>query len=357
MKRCFAFVLTLVLIMGTLGGCAGTPSPGTAAGSTPAGGAPTAGGSGTAAASSDKVITIRCGITVNDDSNSAKAMREFEKYVESESNGHLQFELFLNGTLGNERDMAEGLTLGTQEMVALSTAPLINFSPDFMIWDLPYIVDNTKEGIEKAYAIMDGELGQSMLDSMLDQGIKGLFFAHNGFRYCINRKKDVKTPADIRGLKIRTMENDVHLAFYTAVGANPTAMASTEAFTALQQGVIDGMDNNLDALYTQGAWETAKHLTLTGHVFSAAAALISKDFFDSLTPEDQKVILDASDKTKDFYRKTAEAREQEVIDKFKTDCGVTITEVDIDEWKPLVSGIWDQYRDKIDPKYFDAFTK
>lgn len=345
MKKWLALFLVLLLICSTLGGCTKSNQE------------DVANKESEPDDSSKETILIRCGITVSEDSNPAKALKLFKDYVEKESDGRLQFELYLNGTLGNERDMAEGLTLGTQEMVALSTAPLINFSPDFMIWDLPYIVENTEEGLQKVYSIMDGEIGQAMLDSMIEQGIKGLGFAHNGFRYCINRKRDVYTPQDIKGLKIRTMENDVHLAFYNAVGANPTAMASTEAFTALQQGVIDGMDNNLDALYTQGAWETAKHLTLTGHVFSAAAILISNDFFNSLSQEDQKIILDASKITVDQYRKIAEEREIEVIDKFEKECGVKVTSIDVNEWRPLVSGIWDKYRDQIDQKYFDAFTK
>lgn len=306
---------------------------------------------------SSEPIVIRCGITVSEDSNSAKAMRVFQKYIEEHSNGRLKFELHLNGALGNERDMIEGMAMGTQEMVNISTAPLINFSQDFMVWDLPYMVENTPEGMRKVYELMDGPIGQSMLDSLSVQGIKGLAFAHNGFRHCINRVRDVKTVEDIRNLKIRTMENVIHLAFYSAVGANPTPMASTEAFTALQQGVIDGMDNNLDALYTQGAWETAKHLSLTSHVFSAAATLMSLDFFESLSPEDQKIILDGADVAKKAYREISEARDDFVIERFQKDCGVTVSRINIAEWRPLVAKIWDQYRDKISPKYLDAFTK
>ena len=312
---------------------------------------------GLSSAFAGEVINIRCGITVSEDSNSAKALRIFEQYIKEKSGGRLQFELHLNGSLGNERDMIEGVSLGTQEMVATSSAPLINFSSDFMVWDLPYAVPNTLEGLQATYEIMDGPLGQAMWDSMKKHGIKGLGFAHNGFRHCLNRVKDVATPADIRGMKIRTMENIVHLAFYNAVGANPTAMASTEAFTALQQGVIDGMDNNLDAFYTQGAWETAKHLTLTGHVFSAAAIMISQDFFDSLSAEDQKIITDGADIAKKAYREIAEKREEEVIEMFQRDCGVTVTRINIEDWRPLVSDIWDQYKDRIDPKYMAAFSK
>ncbi len=312
---------------------------------------------GLSTALAGETINIRCGITVSEDSNSAKALRVFQKYIETESKGRLRFDLHLNGSLGNERDGIEGVSMGTQEMVAISTAPLINFSKDFMVWDLPYMVDNTPEGLKKTYEIMDGPIGQAMLDALKVQNIKGLGFAHNGFRHCINRVKDVATPADIKGLKIRTMENVVHLAFYTAVGANPTAMASTEAFTALQQGVIDGMDNNLDALYTQGAWETAKHLTLTSHVFSASVILIGNDFFESLPPEDQKIILDGAAIAKKAYREIAEKRELDVIEKFQKDCGVTVTRIKIDDWRPLVKGIWDQYRTQINQKYLDAFTK
>lgn len=300
---------------------------------------------------------IRCGITVSEDSSPAKALRVFQKHVEEKSNGRIKFELHLNGTLGNERDMIEGLGLGTQEMVNVSTAPLLNFSPDFMVWDLPYMVENSPEGLKKTYEVMDGPVGQGMLKTLEKQGIKGLSFSHNGFRHCLNRVKPVAHPADIKGMKIRTMENNVHLAFYTAVGASPTPMASTEAFTALQQGVIDGMDNNLDAFYTQGAFEAAKYLTLTSHVFSASATLMSLDFFNSLSSEDQRIVLDAADAAKKAYREISEARDGEVVDIIKTKYGVTVTPVDFNEWQPLVKSLWDRFGDRIDKKYIEALTK
>ncbi len=311
---------------------------------------------GCVAMAADEVV-IRCGITVSEDSSPAKALRVFQNYIGEKSNGRIKLELHLNGTLGNERDMIEGLGLGTQEMVNVSTAPLLNFSPDFMVWDLPYMVENSPEGLRKTYKIMDGPVGQAMLKSLEKQGIKGLSFAHNGFRHCVNRVKPVAHPADIRGLKIRTMENNVHLAFYSAVGASPTPMASTEAFTALQQGVIDGMDNNLDSFYTQGAFETAKYLTLTSHVFSASAMLMSLDFYNSLSADDQQIILDGIEVTKKAYRQISEERDGEVADIIREKYGVTVTPIDFKEWQPLVKGIWDQYGSSITPEYLEAFTK
>ena len=255
--------------------------------------------------------------------------------------------------MGNERDVIEGVSMGTIEMYAGSTAPLANFVDDFNIWDLPYMVDMNK--LEDAYAIMDGAIGQKMLDSLSSIGTKGLAISHQGFRCMLNGKKEVTKPADAKNLVIRTMENDIHLEFYREIGANPVAMASTEAFTALAQGTIDGMDNILDAFYTQGAFESAKYLTMTGHIISGYVFLINEDVFNSLTEQQQAAVQQAGKDAAVFMRNRAMEKMDEIAEIARDEYGVTVTQVDTQEWKDASAKVAEKYKGGIDTEYWNAF--
>lgn len=243
--------------------------------------------------------------------------------------------------------------MGTIEMYAGSTAPLANFVPDFNILDLPYVVDINN--LEHSYEVFDGAVGQQMLDSLDSVGIKGLAVTHQGFRCMLNNKREAATPEDAENLVIRTMENDIHLEFYRAVGANPVAMASTEAFTALAQGTIDGMDNILDAFYTQGAFESAKFLSLTGHVISGYVFAVNADVFNSLSPEHQTAFVEAGKETGVYMRDRAMDKMDEIIENAESKYGVTVTEVDTAVWKEASASVAEKYKESIAPEYWNAF--
>lgn len=298
---------------------------------------------------------LRCGITVSQSSLPAEALEIYNKSLQAATGGAVKLEVYYDGTMGNERDVIEGVSMGTIEMYAGSTAPLANFVDDFNIWDLPYMVDMNK--LEDAYAIMDGETGQKMLDSLSPIGMKGLAISHQGFRCMLNGKKAVAEPGDAKNLVIRTMENDIHLEFYRKIGANPVAMASTEAFTALAQGTIDGMDNILDAFYTQGAFESAKYLTMTGHVISGYVFVVNNDVFQSLTAEQQAAVEQAGKDAAKFMRERAMEKMDEIAEIASKDHGVTVTKVDTQKWKEASAAVAEKYKDGIDPEYWNAFYK
>lgn len=308
---------------------------------------------GNAAEENKDAVVLRCGITVSQSSLPAEALEVFNQSVQTATDGAVRLEVHYDGTMGNERDVIEGVSMGTIEMYAGSTAPLANFVDDFNIWDLPYMVD--MNNLEGAYAIMDGEVGQKMLDSLLPIGMKGLAISHQGFRCMLNSKKEVKAPADAKKLVIRTMENDIHLGFYREIGANPVAMASTEAFTALAQGTIDGMDNILDAFYTQGAFESAKNLTMTGHIISGYVFLINDEVFQSLTAEQQEAVQQAGREAAKFMRERAMEKMDEIAAIAEKDYGVTVTQVDTKEWKEASAQVAEKYKAEIDPEYWNAF--
>src|SRR5699024_5676593 len=175
-----------------------------------------------------------------------KGLEEFSRLVSEKSDGQVTVDHFHSSQLGDERDMIEGLQLGTLEMALVSTAPLSSFTKDFLVFDLPFIFEDS----QAARNVLDGEIGEELFEKLDDQFIIGLAYWENGFRSVSNSRGPVEKPEDMKGLKIRTMENPVHMASFRAMGASPTPMAFGELFTALQQKTIDGQENPLPIVDT-----------------------------------------------------------------------------------------------------------
>jgi tripartite ATP-independent transporter DctP family solute receptor len=281
--------------------------------------------------------------------------RRFAKRMEEETKGAIHIDVYAQSQLGNERDLIEGISMGTVDFCHV-TGALTNFSPAFLTFDLPYIMFNTPEGKKKAFAVLDGPVGREVLDTLLSKGIKGLCFWDGGFRNFLNSKRAVKVPGDIKDLKIRTMENETHLAFYKTVGAQPVAMSGTEAFTALQQGVIDGMDNILSSFYLQKAYEVAPFVTLSNHMYSPAAILTNLNFYNSLSDDHRKTLDTLIIEVQGWERDLCAKIDIDSIEGMKKE-GATIVEVDYDVWAKASQEVHQLYKDKINQKHLDAFLK
>lgn len=301
------------------------------------------------AAPSGDVIVIRLGTATEPDGHYVRGAKLFEEKVEEYTNGKVDVQIFPSSQLGNERDLIEGLSLGTVEMTVSSTGPLPNFSKDFMVFDLPFIVTDR----EQAYEVMDGEIGQEILASLEPIGIKALGFWENGFRNLSNGKKEIVTPEDVKGMKIRTMENPIHIATFELLGAIPTPMAWGEVFTALQQGTIDGQENPLVIFNTNKLHEAQKYLSMTGHFYSPAVMMISKAAFDGYPADVQEAIIKAEKEARDWERAYSQQMDAELGTVIAGN-GVTITEVDKALWQEACSPIYEKFSDQINPEYIDA---
>ncbi|MBE0454250.1 TRAP transporter substrate-binding protein [Roseovarius autotrophicus] len=194
------------------------------------------------------------------------------------------------GQLGGERDMIEGLQIGSLDVVITSTGPLGNFVPQVYALDLPFLFRD----YDHARTVLDGEIGQELLDKIGENNLVGLAWSENGFRHVTNARHPVRTPEDLKGLKLRTMENRVHMAAFEGMGAAPTPMAFPELFTALQQGVVDGQENPVTVITAAKFWEVQKYVSLTGHVYSPAVVLASPILLDSLTEEQKGWFMEAA---------------------------------------------------------------
>ena len=233
---------------------------------------------------------MKINISIAQNSHQGVAIDTFAKEVEKGTAGRYKIQAFYNASLGSERESIESVQLGTQELTFTSTGPVPNFVPDAKILDIPFLFR------DKAHArmVLDGPIGQEMLSKFDSKGFKALAWGENGMRNVTNNKRPVNTPDDLKGLKLRTMENPVHVAAYKGLGIVTTPMAMAEVFTALQQGTVDGQENPLSVIMAAKLDQVQKHVSLTGHVYSPAIFLMNKAAFDKLTPADQKVFLEAA---------------------------------------------------------------
>ena len=234
--------------------------------------------------------TLKMNITVPQNSHYGNAVDAFAKEVEARTGGRYRVQNFYAGALGAERESIEAVQLGTLDLVMTSTGPLPNFVPEVAILDIPFLFRDYAH----ARAVLDGPIGQELLAKFETKGLKALAWGENGFRHMTNSKHPVQGPGDLKGLKLRTMENPIHIQAYKGFGIIPTPMAITEVFTALQQGTVDGQENPISVIQSQKFDQVQKHLTLTGHVYSPAVILMSKAAFDKLAPADKQHFLEAA---------------------------------------------------------------
>ncbi len=234
--------------------------------------------------------TLRINITVPQNSHYGVAIDAFAREIQKRTEGRYKIQNFYNSALGAERESIEAVQLGTLDMVMTSTGPVPNFVPEVAILDIPFLFTSYAH----ARAVLDGPIGQEMLTKFESKGFKALAWGENGFRHMTNSKHPVNTPADLKGLKLRTMENPVHIMAYKGFGLIPTPMAITEVFTALQQGTVDGQENPITVIQAQKFDQVQKYLTLTGHVYSPAVILMSKGQWDKLSAADKQAFLDSA---------------------------------------------------------------
>lgn len=245
---------------------------------------------------------------------------KFAELVKQGTQGKIVIDVFPSSQLGNERDLIEGLQLGTVDFVLSSTGPMAAFDPKFGAPDLPFIFRD----LNHAYAVLDGAVGKELFESLKNKGIIGLAWFENGFRQVTNSRRPIERPEDLKGLKIRTMENPIHVAFFKELGVDPTPMAFGEVFSALEQKVVDGQENPVAAVLTAKFYEVQKYLAMTGHVYTAVPLMVRRDLFQSFTSEQQKVIMSAAKEASIYERKLLADQEQSGIEELKKK-GMTIT--------------------------------
>jgi len=266
------------------------------------------------------------------------------------SGGTMTIKEFPSGALGGERDMVEGAQIGTVDLVITSTGPVGNFVPDTLITDIPFLFRD----YDHAHAVLDGPIGQAILDQFPEHGLVALAWGENGFRNLTNNVRPVRTAQDAKGLKIRTMENQVHMRAFKALGVLPTPMAFPELFTALQQGTVDGEENPIGVILAAKFPEVQKYLSLTQHVYSPALIIVSPSVWDSLTDEQKGWMQQAAKAGAAAMRKKAEEDADSGVAKLKEQGMDVVVDVDRASFEEALQPAYADFAQKFGQDKIDA---
>ena len=263
----------------------------------------------------------------------------------------MEIEIVGNGQLGGERDLVEGMQLGTIEMASTANMVLSNFDPRFAVLDLPYLITD----YETAYRVLDSDVIQDLQDSFAEQsGVRVLAYGQGGFRQVIGNVA-VNSLADMHGMKVRVPESDIYIDTFSALGANPTPLAYSETFTALQQGTVDAFEITPAVVLSAGFWEVCSDMNMTNHLFSPNPLMISENLFQSLTEEQQDILTEAAAKAAADQRQWLEDGEADTMAQLE-EKGMTINYPDLEELQNAVadSGLYEKYQETIGADLFSA---
>ncbi len=263
----------------------------------------------------------------------------FCEEIEKGTQGRYTCQQFPSSALGGEREMIESVQLGTLDLVNTSTGPLGNFVPEVQIVDIPFLFRD----YDHARAVMDGEVGQDLLNKMQQRGLIGLAWTENGFRHMTNNVRPIVQAQDASGLKMRTMENRVHMDGYKTFGILPTPMAFPELFTALQQGTVDGQENPIPVILASNFSQVQRHLSLTNHVYSPAVLILSPSVWNKLSDADKQVFLDAAKAGSTAQRQKVNQDEAEGIAKLRQDGMQVVEQVDGESFRQAVAPAYAEF--------------
>lgn len=304
---------------------------------------------------SDADVVMKIGSVDKPDVAMGMAMDKFKELVEEKSNGEIQVEVFPDSQLGGERDIIEGVQLGTIQGGPIGAAVMANFEESFNLWSLPFVFPTR----EDSHRILDGDLGRKTLDNLESEGMYGLGFWESGIRNLTNDGGEIKAPEDLNGLKIRTLENDIQLDLWKELGASPTGISFDELFSSLQQGVVDGQENPYSVIAAAKFYEVQSYVTQTEHVIGVNPFIVNKDWFDGLSEEHQNIIKEAEEEARQYQREEKAKEDAEFKEQLEQE-GMTITELSDDErqvWVDKAKPVIDKYRDVIGADLVDQLLE
>ncbi|WP_304508566.1 TRAP transporter substrate-binding protein [Anaerotignum sp.] len=325
MKRFLSMVAMTTALVVALTACGGSSTQ------------PAAEGAGDSA--SAEPVIIKLGTTVNEQDSFQIAAEKFKELVAEKTNGAYEIEIYPNGSLGDERTMLESMQMGTLDMGIITSGPFVNFIPEMGVLDMPFLFPDNAS----AYKVLDGEIGQGLLDEFEGANLKGLAYAERGFRNLTNNVKPVTSAADLNGLKIRVMENEVYISTFESLGVNAVPMAWSEALTALQQHTIDGQENPVNVIHSFKLWESQKYLTMTRHAYASAIITMSLQKFNALPEDVQVAFKEAAQEAAEYERQWVADNEASQLEDIKANGVEVVENPDIESFKAAVQPTYDKY--------------
>lgn len=285
--------------------------------------------------------TIQIGSPLNAGSFAETYLNEFQSRVADELGDEVEVEIFMSNTLGSELDVYEGMQLGTHS-AQLTATPLANINPRVAIWELPFLFADRND----VAAFVDGEPGEMLRAGMEGTGMRIVAIWDGGFRVITNDVQPVTTPADLEGLKIRVPNSRFRVAVFEALGANPTPLAFSELYTALDQGVVDGQENPAQIVLSAGFPEVQDHVAISNHVYVPTHLVIADWFLDSLDTETREKLISIAQDMEAWTREQGAATDEKVRGQLEE--VMQVTDIDLAAFQEAVAPLYK------DPTFVDA---
>jgi tripartite ATP-independent transporter DctP family solute receptor len=273
--------------------------------------------------------------------------QRFADILAERSKGQVAIKIFPNAQLGNERDLVEGLQLGTVQAVVSANAPLSRYTEKVLLFDLPFLFRDDAHWDK----VVDGPLGQSIAAELASFGFRTVGYFDGGWRSPYNSKRPIASIDDLRGMKFRTMESPMHIAIYKALGAQGVPMASSEQYSALEQGVVDGSDAPISFYSQLRHYEVAKHLSSLPLFKLTVHLLVSEKTFQSLTPDQQQMVLQAGREAASYQRVKAREIDAKLRNELEMKGGVRVSQLKDSDRDKFVEAmrktVWAEYGQRV----------
>ncbi len=289
--------------------------------------------------SGEKAITLRLADNHPEEYPTVIGDKKFAELVEEKTDGRYKVDVFAGGQLGEEKSVVEQLQLGSIDLTRVNSIPLTEFSDDIGVLSLPYLFEDE----ESKWEHLTGELGQELLDTFDGSNLVGLAFYDSGERSIYNSKKLVKTPEDLKGLKIRVQPSDLSINIFEAFGASASPMEYGEVYSAIQTGVLDGAENNFPSYYTSNHFEVAKYFTLNEYSGPPEVLLASQSLWDKLSDEDKKAFQEAALESVEYQREAWAELEEESKEAIIENGNEIFEVTDFGPWRDAVEPIYEKY--------------
>lgn len=298
-------------------------------------------------------LTGKIGHSMPNEHPQSRTVEHFADLVNKYTDGRIKIQVFSGGTLGGDEKMLRATQAGTQELYYGSLAPISGRVKEYQVFDFPFAFND----MEEVDAVFRGPMGERMIKMMEPLNLIGLVWVETGFRNLSNNKRPIHKAEDLRGLKIRVMQNQVALESFKAMGVNALPMDFSEVFTALETGVIDGQENPLIHMYANKMQEVQKYITITNHVYTSSIIIVSKRFWDKMTPADQEAVRKAAKEAQLFHREVMTEADKQVIQQL-TDAGVqveTLAPAEVDKLRAASKPIVDKFTPMVGEQFVKDF--
>lgn len=348
MKKTLSMLLAIIMVFAL---CACGQSNAPAANNTPTDTAAPADTSAPADAATP-TITIKLAHAMMENTPQHKGALKFQELVSEKTNGQVEVTIFPAGQMGSDTEVAEMLQTNTIDCAIIPTAKLSGFYAPLQVIDLPFLFPSK----EVTYAVLDSaEFKDMLFGPMQELGFHGINFWESGFKQ-ITANKEITSPDDFKGLKIRVMESPLLIAQYKAFGANPVAIDFSEVYNSLQQGAADGEENPLNSIVNMKFYEVQSNMTISNHGYLAYALMFSNGTWDSLSADVQAAIIEAADEAVVYERQCNAEMEDGYIQTIK-DSGTAVYELNEEEkaaFAEVVKPVHEEFREVIGSDVLDA---